>query len=177
MEQTENLGLYLWDGDDTVNVEQINTNFEKLDGARSVHLKTHTISTTTTTVDLDVSDIDWSKYRQVVVRCYMNGSGTLEVKSNGYSSYDRALRINAGTTDSYMLGYIYQSTTENDCQAWLILKCAYNANRCLVQECESMYWNWGYNTRLTFAELNTLRLYNSDATVNAGSYLEVWGDL
>ncbi|MFI3313525.1 MAG: hypothetical protein R3Y62_06525 [Eubacteriales bacterium] len=177
MTQTENLSLNLWESSDPVNLDQINANFSKLDSPHRILLSTKRVTSSTTYLDLDTSSIDWSRFKEVTLRCYLNGSGTLYVTTNGNDNYNRcAFWTGSSITADYVASVTLKSSSEV-WSAWIALKCGYCPSRTFLCATDQSYGSHGYNDSVTFSNLSTLQFSNSSATINAGSYVEVWGEL
>lgn len=177
MTQTENLSLNLWESSDPVNVEQINANFSKLDGPHRILLKTTNITSTTTYFDVDTSDIDWDRFKEVTLRCYLSGDGSLYATTNGNSYQNRCAYLTSSSVETSYVSGVAMKTSTAVWSAWVTLKCGYCSGRTFMCLTDCSYYNYGYNDNVTFANLSTMRFSNSSATINAGSYVEVWGEL
>ncbi len=178
MEQTTKRGLNIWDEDDPVDVSQINANFEALDGPNAELITTKSVTSTTTSVTVSLASVDWSKYREVVLRCYLSGSGNCNVRTNsGTSQYDYCMALGASQTATSSLGYVYPDTYSSNCQAWIRLKCGYSASRCFSHHIEgTTSFFLGYNRNITFTTLTSMTITGDSATINSGSRIEVWGE-
>ena len=75
MNQTSNFGLSQWEKDDRIQMEDFNADNTKIDAAlqalhaadRYAPLKTIVTTEVMTKVDVDLSDVDWSMYPQLIL--------------------------------------------------------------------------------------------------------------
>ena len=88
MEQTNNYGLNQWDQQDRILREDFNADNAKIEAALStipapVCLRTTVTETTLSRIDIDVSDIDWTRWKYVILEAKLSGSGYATIQVNG----------------------------------------------------------------------------------------------
>lgn len=118
MAQTlQNLGLKIWAPEDPVNLDEINGNFQTLD-QRTVMLRLMTLVTTEAAaqVELDLSSLDLSPFREVILYISSPGDPVTADPSVRYNG-DTSSSNYTGTWTSNKYGY-HRVMTSTGTMAW-----------------------------------------------------------
>lgn len=128
-DQTANLGLNQWAADDPVLRADFNADNQKLDASLTrVRLRTVTTGADAYQVDVDVSDIDWTKYLYVDVAVELHAAASSAgtyffMRLNGASAadayYARAWSSTSTSGSSAIGSFSYQSEYRISGEAYL----------------------------------------------------------
>jgi hypothetical protein len=175
MRQTPNMKLNLPDPSDPADVSVLNANFEAIDAAGRVKLKTIVTSASAYSVELDFSDVDFTKFRafdlfvtfpsgaqSASYRVYLGPSKDLCFFGTNYVSGALA-EANSGTPVFVLTGYcLHREDAEFSCESYGLYPNVARTNSTLLNAGKKMYLErWASST--------------SYPDVPAGVTIELWG--
>lgn len=180
-------GLYQWEGTDPVSREEMNHNFSVLEENLHQNLVYKPLSTFVTSqqaamVSIDLSNVPWKDYHEVVVEFWYDSLS--QSPATVYINQDRSMPdenygshmvppTNPTVMTTYcnglgdILGFRGRVTFFSDC----------HETGCVSVECRSQIGGrsyHGWNSNITLAQVNTLDLYCVNY-VPAGVQVTVWG--
>jgi len=180
-------GLYQWEGSDPVSREEMNHNFAVLE--ENLHeklvyapLASYTVSQAAQLVSFDLSNVDWNKYHEVVVELWYDNvdrnSTTIYVNQDQSFPDDTYASVMVPPTNTTIMTSLLEGLGKiGGFRGSVRFFCNRHETSYISAECRSLgagrCYN-GWNSNLTFSQLNTLDLYCYNK-VPVGVQVTVWG--
>ena len=180
-------GLYQWEGSDPVNREEMNHNFSVLeenlnDKLVFAPIASYTVTQAAKLVSIDLSDVDWNKYHEVVVELWYNSvdrnTATIYVNQNqAYPDEIYASVMVPPTNTTIMTSLLEGLGKVGGFRGRVTIFSNQHETSFISTECCTLgggrRYN-GWNSNLTLSQINTLDLYCYN-NVPVGVQVTVWG--
>ena len=188
MNQTTNYGLNQWVSADRIQMEDFNADNAKLESAltslneasRYVYLKTVTTTEDLTQVDIDLTDIDWTVYPQIIIMAKIqgvSGSGGRVLFNGCTEKYYRHYNSLGNAEDAFCAGNFYMDSSTSRYFNRLTITGSTSIPQCDIEiggasQHTSYYFTGPTGTG---AALNTLNFTTNSGSIAAGTAFVIYG--
>ena len=180
MEQTSNYQLNQWDKTDRIQMEDFNADNDKIDAALAgiaaanqyVKIKEMTTPSTSSQVNFDVSDVDFTEYHTVELFCSdANGSNIVLLRVNGKTTdyLDYSLLSGSANNTTDHMGALGGRMLFSSPKAGQWVNCLYFYNN------YSSFTSQQASAPVNWEDVRTFNLYRKTSTIPAGTIISLYG--
>lgn len=184
--KTGNFELNLWDQSDQILMEDFNSDNAKTDAALKaaadgntcVFLRKIVAGADANQVDLDVSDVNWSTYHQLLIHVDAEcDSGAVIIRLNGLAGSEDYRYLNSSQTAqvSSNCGFFFPNTSTVTYYTTLTLTGGITYPECKTTTAGTAITRIYYCVNALVNPVVTVNLFNSTAPIKAGAAITIYG--